>query len=492
MMRLFSGKSAALFLGLLIALCHLCAAGQAGQKPKEQPVVKPAAGPSNVIARIGDYVITGQELEKRLIMELRPDDYEDYNEQAEPVDAKTVLMKMIAEKAMAMEARKEGYLEEEMTYASIKRYRERRLVNLLLQTRLQGKLTITDSEIEEKIKAEPKLDRARAEAMIRNVKVRMLIDQYYRQLYQKFRVKKLSDNFPKAAQIHQRLLLRPKTPRKMNFILIIQIRDELTPEEKNMVLATFDYGKITLKDWFDTLCESAPPSRPRDLHTIKGVERLLDRALGMPLFVSEAKLAGLDKDKNLLKQVRDYEDRRLLDKAKRAKYKEVKEPTTEQIIAYYNKNKEVFRTDRTLKIDLIWCEDFETARKAKAELDSGGDFESVKQKYSLDKKSKAFTTRPSREGVFWEDLWEGDPNEIIGPAKVSYRAGLKWRIAKILEKKPGTIKEYSSDMENRVKSRMVDQQRDALLERYGKELLGKYPYEIYADRIKDIDPLGIP
>lgn len=492
MMRLFSGKSAALFLGLLIALCHLCAAGQAGQKPKEQPVVKPAAGPSNAVARIGDYVITSEELEKRLMKELRPDDYDNYNEQAEPVDAKTVLMKMIAEKAMATEARKEGHLEDEMTQALIKRYRERRLVNLLLQKRLQGKVTVTDSEIKAKMKADPKLDQARAEAMLKNTKMRILFDQYYKQIYRKFHVKKLTDNFPKAVEIHQRLLLRPKTPRKMNFIRISQIRDELTPEEKNIVLATYDHGKVTLKDWFETLCESAPPSRPRDLNTVKGVERLLERTLSMPLLVSEAELLGLDKDKNLLEQVREYEDRRLLSEAKLAKYKEVKDPTTEQITAYFDKNKEVFGTHRTVKINQIWCQDLKAARKVKAELDSGEDFESVREKYSLEKKSKPFHTGPGGEGMFWEDLWKGDPNEIVGPIKGFYREGFKWRIVKILEKNPGEVKEYSSDMENRVKWRMVGEQRNALLEKYGKELLGKYPYEIYADRIKDIDPLDIP
>jgi len=39
---------------------------------------------------------------------------------------------------------------------------------------------------------------------------------------------------------------------------------------------------------------------------------------------------------------------------------------------------------------------------------------------------------------------------------------------------------------------MVSEQRNALLEKYGKELLEKYQYEIYADKIKDIDPLNIP
>ena len=491
-MRQFSGKSALLFPGLLIAFCHLCAAGQAGEKPKEQPVVKPAAEQSNVVAKIGDYVITREELEKRLLMELGPNDYEDYSEKAEPVDAETVLMKIIAEKAMAMDAREKGYLKDGMTETLVERYRQRRLVNLLLQKSLQDKLTVTDSEIEEKMKADPKLDRAKAEALLKNTKMRILFEQYYRQIYEKFHVKKVSDNFPKAVEIHQRLLLHPKTPRKMDFIRNSQISDELTPEERDMVLATYDHGKVTLKDWFETLCESAPPSRPRDLNTVEGVERFLERTLSMPLLVSEAELVGLDKDENLLKQVREYEDSRLLSQAKLTKYKEVEEPTAEQIAAYFNKNKKVFGTPDIVKIDQIWCKDLQTARKVKAELDSGKDFESVRQEYSLEKQSRAFNTAPGSEGIFWEDLWKGDPNEIIGPIKGFYRDGVKWRIVKILERNPGAVKEYSSDMEDRVKQRMVDEQRNALLEKYSKELLEKYPYEIYADRIKDINPLDIP
>jgi hypothetical protein len=492
MMRLFSGKSALLFSGLLIAFCHLCAAGQAGEKPKEQPVVKPSAESSNVVARIGDYVITREELEKRLLMELGPNDYEDYYEKAEPVNAETVLVKMIAEKAMAMDAREKGYLKDGMTETLVERYRQRRLVNLLLQKRLQDKLTVTDSEIQEKMKADPKLDRAKAEAMLKNTKMRILFEQYYKQIYEKLHVRKISDNFPKAVEIHQRLLLHPKTPRTMDFIRNTQINDELTPEERDMVLATYDHGKVTLKDWFENLCESAPPSRPRDLNTVEGVERLLERTLSMPLLVSEAELAGLDKDENLLKQVKEYEDSRLISQATLTKYKEVEEPTAEQIAAYFNKNKKVFGTPDIVKIDQIWCQDLQTARKVKAELDSGKDFESVKQEYSLEKQSKAFNTAPGGEGIFWEDLWKGDPNEIIGPIKGFYRRGVKWRIVKILEKNPGAVKEYSSDMEGRVKQRMLDEQRNALLEKYSKELLEKYPHEIYADRIKGIDPLDIP
>jgi hypothetical protein len=47
-------------------------------------------------------------------------------------------------------------------------------------------------------------------------------------------------------------------------------------------------------------------------------------------------------------------------------------------------------------------------------------------------------------------------------------------------------------MEQQVKNRMMDEQFKALVAQYGKELLSKYPYQIYADKIKDIDPLNIP
>ena len=517
-MKLLSSKLALFLLGLLVlaVLSYLCATGgrvasdtgdepiaiktkqpetkpaTMQQRPKQQPAVKAPAGPSNIVAKIGEYVITREELEKRLMSELLPDDYDEYSVEAEPVDAKMVLMKMIAEKAMVMEAREQDFLEDETIKASIKRFRERKLVGLLLQRHLQNKLTVTESEIEEKLKTNPKLDRTRAKVMLERTKANRLLEEYYSQIYKKFHVRKLSDNFSKAAQIHQRLLYHPKKPRRMGFIRVDQIKNELTLEEKSIVLAAYDKGKVTLKDWFDTLSDIAPPSRPRDLNTPKGVEKLLDRTLKMPLFVSEAELLGLDKDENLLKQIREQEDRRLLDKVRREKVKDIKEPTGEQIVAYFNKNKETFGTGKTVKIDQIWCQDLKTAQKVKAELDGGKDFEPVRQQYSLEKKGNPFNTYPGSEGVFFEDLWEGDPNSIVGPVKGFYRDGVKWRIVKILEKKPGEVKEYSNDMENRVKGRMLDEQREAVLGKYRRELLEKYSYEIYAERIRDIDPLDIP
>jgi hypothetical protein len=158
---------------------------------------------------------------------------------------------------------------------------------------------------------------------------------------------------------------------------------------------------------------------------------------------------------------------------------------------YFGKNREVFRKDKKLKIDLIWCQDLKTAKQVKAELDEGKDFEATKQKYSLDKKIKPFNTYPGSEGLFWKDLWKGDPNDVVGPIKGFRRSGVNWRIVKILEKNPGELTGYSEDMESRVKDKMIGDQREAIFEKYGDEILKKYTYQIYADKIKDIDPLKI-
>jgi len=465
-----------------------------GRQPQSK--VKVPVDP-NIVASIGDFTITKQEFEKQLLMEIYPRGYESFGEQTELPDNEAVLMKMVAEKAMTLEARAQGYLKEDENLSrTVKRFRERRLANLLLQKQLQdkvNKVTVTEAEIQQRMKISPKLDRTKAEAMVKRTKVNMLLESYFEQINQKLHVTKLSENFPKAVQIYQRLLNQPKKPRKVPFIRNYQMREELTEEEKNIVLAKYDNGNVTLNDWFNALGEIAPPSRPKNLNTTAGVEQLLDRALRLPLLVTEAGTLGLDKDVNLLRQVKEYEDRMLLSRIKSDKYKSLNQPTAEEIVEHFNKNKEAFRTGRMVKVNMIRCENLKTALEAKAELDSGKDFESVRGKYSLEKKGKPFiNTYASSEGIFWKDLWEADPNEVIGPIKGFYRNEVKWRIVKILEKEPGEIKEYSSDMDRRIKDKIMSERREALLEQYGRELLAKYPHNVYAERIKGIDPLDIP
>jgi peptidyl-prolyl cis-trans isomerase C len=327
--------------------------------------------------------------------------------------------------------------------------------------------------------------------MVQRDKGRKIVDRYYDEIYKKRNVKKLSENFPKALEIHNRLLNRPVKERKLRFIHKYQIADEMTQEEQDLLLATYEGGKFTLKDWLETVCRFSPPSRPK-MESPKDIESLLDRALKLPIYVVEAKSQGFDRDENLIKQIRDYEDRVLLGEVRRLKTANVNEPTIEEMVTYFQNNKEEFGVPKTMEIDVIWCQDLDTAQKVKEEIDNGKDFESAKQEYALNKKMKAFTTRPFNEGLFWDKLWAAEPNDILGPVKGYDGRDIKWRIVKILEKKPGEIQEYTEKMNDNIKRRMMDLRRKEILDKYGEEVLKKNPYQIYEDRIKDIDPWDIP
>jgi hypothetical protein len=274
----------------------------------------------------------------------------------------------------------------------------------------------------------------------------------------------------------------------MKFIRKNQIEEEMTPEERSIVLATFDNGQVTLEDWLDTLCEFSPPSRPKNLNTAKGVEQLLNNTIMLSVYLTEAKLQNLDKDEEFLNKLRAFEDRILFSKVRSDIYKQLKKPTDDEIIAYINENTKAFRS---MRIDQIWCEDLKTARQVKKELDEGKDFESAKQEYSLTKKRQASTASPKNQGLFWKDLWKAEPNDIIGPIKGFYGQQIKWRIIKILEKKPGEIEDLSENIKGIARDSMMSEHRKAVIADYRKQLLKKYPYKIYTNRIKNIDPLDI-
>ena len=491
MKRLISGQWA-----LLMAICVVCVAvlpvsGVAAEKA-EKPAASAGAGESTVVARIGPYTVTREELEKQLLMDLRPYDYDYYDEDAPPADAMSTLMKMVGEKAMVLEARAKGMLENEQTQNTVKRDRDKKLTRLLGKTFNESKVVVvSESEIAAKMKSDPRLDKATAKQAVENSKRRALGNQYYLQIYRKLHVKIHRENFSKVSQLHEQLLRRPKKPRTATWIRNDQVREELTPAEKGIVLATFDKGQITLEDWFNTLCNIAPPGRPKSVDEAV-VDRFLAGALQIPLLVTEAESLGFHKNEEFLKQVREYEDRLLLGQVRTAKTKEASEPTAEQMQTYFNENKETFGTSKSVKIDQIWCDDLAAAKKVRAELDAGKDFEQVKQQYSLEKKLKAFNTRPGSETVFWKELWAADPNTIVGPIKGFYRQGVNWRVVKVLEKKPaGEPKEYDDQMMRRVKDRMMTAQREAVLAAYRKELLEKYTHQIYAEKVRDIDVLNI-
>ena len=444
--------------------------------------------PPVAVAKIGEYEITKDDLIQRLMGEIRPHS-EEYTGPQKPVTAEAALLDLVAEKAMMMEGRKLGSLNDPVLQSFIERQKRQNLGSMVVMDYIRKNLSVSDAEIDAMMKNDPKVSRERAGMLVQRAKGTALLEQFYKQLLAKFHVKLLKENFAKASEIHERLLNKPAKPRKETWVLNSQARDEVTKEEKGIALATYDGGEVTLRDWIETLCEIIPPRRPPDLNTPEGVERLLDRTLRSAMLVAEAKSRGYDKAPQYLREIKDLEDQQILYNVQAEKVKNVPEPNDGQIKTFFEKNKDLFAEGPSLKVDQIWCRDLAAAQKVKEKLDGGADFRSVKDADSLQKNSEPYSVDRSSQGPFWDDLWKGEPNQVVGPVKGFYEAGLAWRVVKILAKTPAQAKPYSEQLQDSVKRTILGERRKAVLDLYGKELREKYGCELHADRIQGIDPL---
>jgi beta-lactamase regulating signal transducer with metallopeptidase domain len=174
--------------------------------------------------------------------------------------------------------------------------RDRTHVSVLLQIEFQDELKVTCAEVEAKVESDPALDYDRAKTILEYEKLQQLEDVLYEQLCTERRLNEHRENLQTVVEAHQRLLYSPQEPRSVYWIMHRQIKQELTQQEKDTVLATYEGGQVTLEDWFETVNEIAPPKRPKDLDTIEGVERLLDEAIRTSIFVVEAESRGLEID----------------------------------------------------------------------------------------------------------------------------------------------------------------------------------------------------
>jgi hypothetical protein len=460
------------------------------EKPVEvkPPVEKPVVSEPVVVATIEDYEITDKEVEQRLMRELSGDP-ERYIPLAYPTNSETVVKKLLAEKAMLIEGRKKGLVKEN---PSIQRYKQSQLVNLLFQREVQPKIKYSEAEVDKVMKSDSKITRDSAINKVRSTKGRSVADQYYKDLYVKRKVEKVTHNFPKAAQIHQRLLLKPQEERTGFWIKNSQIKSELTQEEKDIVLAKFAGGEVTLLDWFVAINEMSPPKRPKDLGTKEGVDRLLDQAIWTPLLIAEAKSLGFDKDPEYVRMSRVREDRSLLGMVMREKLNEFPDTTKEEFLKFYEEHKGELGTADEVKIDVIWCENEDAGLAVRDALDNGEDFEAVKQKYGLLKKGTVMGNTSHSDRLFFDRIWESS-DDIEGPFKGFYKEGksFKWRVVKILDRTEGKLKDYDKGVENAIKRRIGQERREAVLSKYVEEL-SKYEHKIYMDKVRAIDPLDIP
>jgi len=191
---------------------------------------EPGAEEAVIVGEIGEYVITGDDLEQRLIEEIR-NNSEHYAGGVRPEDVNAVLTRMIAEKAMIIEGRTKDYPEK--YDRKIHLFKARTLASLLLRKEFPEAETAVQPETDAETTVLPNGYTAGTEPESKKQEPKEVTEQLFARLNEDLQVEKLRDNFPSAAEIHQRLLLQPEKERRGWWIMNRQ-----SPPEQQLCFAS--------------------------------------------------------------------------------------------------------------------------------------------------------------------------------------------------------------------------------------------------------------
>jgi len=472
-----------LVVSILAILASSCLSGQK-PNPEDDP---------NVVAIIGPYVITGDQFKEEYTRQLMPNPYTAMPPRPAP-DLNDVLMRMLGDKAIILDARARGMDKRDEIVSFIKTTRQQRLANMAAQQVIGQEIAVTEKDINDVLASRPRLNREQALAIARRQKAMQILDAHYSELIKQLHLEKSKENIAKVAQLHERLITKPKPPEKKNIYWIenSQLKTDLDPNERALVLARFDGGQFTVEDWFSTLFEMAPPRRPKDLSTAEGAERFLDMALERPLFAAEAISKGLDKDPQLNRELSKLEDDWVFGFAQQELAKGLDEPNDGEIASFYQQVRDRYARNDALKLAVIWCKDRQMAQKLRQELDQGRAFELLQQRYNSDPKASEPTDAYGRtEGPFWAQLWAAEPNQIVGPILGFKEGRLAWRLVKVLAKVPAEPPSFEN-IKGMLRDDLAEAKRQQVLDLKRKELLARYAYKTFPQRLAGFDPRQMP
>ena len=442
---------------------------------------------------IGQYSISKKQLEHRLRGELLHAN-ERNSDLPMPLSPELMLKEMLFEKAMIIEGRNRGYLEQGYNQKLVDDFRKKYLYKKILDKYVKKHLEITDKDIQKKMNEDPTLEWNQAEKLVTRERTVKLLDEYHENLLNKYKVNKYKENYSKIIELHGKLKSQSPGAGRMTFVRVKQVAQDLTDSEKSIVLASFDDKKITSKDWFYQICDMSPPSRPDNLNTPAGVDNILDNTIKIHLFVHEAVQKGLSQTEEFRILLERREEKVLLHSMKYMIMKQIAENYTDkQLKDLYESNKELFKKDDKIKIRQMWCSSFESARKAREAWEKGEDFNKLQKEYcNLKWKNSRYVHRHN-EGIYFDRFEKASEGDIIGPIKGVYKEEeFKWRVLKITEKKSRGYNQFNDNYKRTVKSKIWYQKKQKARENLKKELFKKYNAEINEDVLDQVkDPLEL-
>jgi len=250
-----------------------------------------------------------------------------------------------------------------------------------------------------------------------------------------------------------------------------EVTETILPPET--ILASFDGQTITLGE-FNQLWEQVPEEYKLQLDK----SMVLDQMISEKLLIQEAKNMGLEEDNDVLEHIKKITEqilvqvlieREILDKVK---------VTDEEVLEYYEQNKESFTEKEQVHLYNILLESEEEAQDILKQLKAGGDFSEI----AIEKSAGPSAAQGGDLGYLSKGTIISEIEEVVFALEVEelsevIKTDFGFHILKITEKKPETVKALEEVKEDIIQTLLPVKQKEAF-ENLLEELKGKVEIEI--------------